>query len=176
MTYELWQLPGGTPKAFMSLEKIKEVDFKDYFLAYTGELTEAVDISKVHSLLEALYFKFNEQHPADYYARSMSVSDLVHIVSEGVDKWFFCNSFGFEELPDFWKQTDLAYCEKRKQLETEAAEKLNAMRFKGLTTVSTQDLDILCWLCPEAHPHLEQGQWVIECKKGKTPSPLCWGK
>lgn len=52
-------------------------------------------------MLESLFVKFNLKFPADYRARSMSVSDVVVLHENGVDKAYFCDSIGFVEVPQF---------------------------------------------------------------------------
>jgi len=48
--------------------------------------------------LESLYETFNVHHPADYFFRSMSVSDVIEIAEPNGSKFFFCDSVGFEEI------------------------------------------------------------------------------
>lgn len=52
-----------------------------------------------HSL-EDVYRKFNEDHPAGYKGRSLSVSDVVEIVeSDNTEKGFYyCDNFGFKTI------------------------------------------------------------------------------
>ena len=52
-----------------------------------------------HSL-EDVYRKFNEEHPAGYKGRSLSVSDVVEIVeSDNTEKGFYyCDNFGFKTI------------------------------------------------------------------------------
>ena len=57
-----------------SLEKFqhsKEINAAIYDKVYSGEME--------CSSLESIYRKFNIEHPADYKARSLSVSDVVEI-------------------------------------------------------------------------------------------------
>lgn len=51
--------------------------------------------------LEAIYTKFNIDHPADYKAHSLSVSDIVVLHEDGENSAHFVDSFGFTELPKF---------------------------------------------------------------------------
>ena len=64
-----------------------------YDLVFDGEV-EAKD-------LEAVYAKFNLDHPAGYTGRSMSVSDVVQVVESNTAKegFYFCDSIGFKEIP-----------------------------------------------------------------------------
>ena len=51
--------------------------------------------------MEAIYTKFNIDHPADYKAHSLSVSDIVVLHEDGENSAHFVDSFGFTELPKF---------------------------------------------------------------------------
>ena len=69
------------------------IDSALYDLVFDGEV-EAKD-------LEAVYAKFNLDHPAGYTGRSMSVSDVVEVVESTTCKegYYFCDSIGFKEIP-----------------------------------------------------------------------------
>jgi hypothetical protein len=69
------------------------IDSSLYDLVFDGEV-EAKD-------LEAVYAKFNLDHPAGYTGRSMSVSDVVQVVESptGKEGFYFCDSIGFKEIP-----------------------------------------------------------------------------
>lgn len=69
------------------------IDSALYDLVFDGEV-QATD-------LEAVYAKFNLDHPAGYTGRSMSVSDVVQVMESSTAKegFFFCDSIGFKEIP-----------------------------------------------------------------------------
>ena len=69
------------------------IDSSLYDLVFEGEV-EAKN-------LEAVYAKFNLDHPAGYTGRSMSVSDVVQVVESTTAKegFYFCDSIGFKEIP-----------------------------------------------------------------------------
>ena len=71
----------------------ESIDPTLYDLVFDGEV-EAKD-------LEAVYAKFNLDHPAGYTGRSMSVSDVVEVVESATAKegFYFCDSIGFKEIP-----------------------------------------------------------------------------
>ena len=73
---------------------------ENYKLAYMGELTELQGQTQSETL-EAIYTKFNIDHPADYKAHSLSVSDIVVLHEDGENSAHFVDSFGFTELPKF---------------------------------------------------------------------------
>ena len=80
--------------------KGKTVDRSNYDLVYTAPLS-AVD--SVDAALDQLWYQFNNEHPADYQHPSMSVSDIIAIKRDGVLSYHYCDSFGFQQLPDFIK-------------------------------------------------------------------------
>ena len=67
--------------------------------------------------MEAIYTKFNIDHPADYKAHSLSVSDIVVLHEDGENTAHFVDSFGFTELPKFM----LTLEGKENEIETELA-------------------------------------------------------
>lgn len=73
---------------------------ENYKLVYMGELTELQGQTQSETL-EAIYTKFNIDHPADYKAHSLSVSDVVVLHEDGENSAHFVDSFGFTELPKF---------------------------------------------------------------------------
>ena len=70
----------------------ESIDPTLYDLVFDGEV-ETKD-------LEAVYAKFNLDHPAGYTGRSMSVSDVVQVVESTTAKegFYFCDSIGFKEI------------------------------------------------------------------------------
>ena len=73
---------------------------ENYKLVYLGELSELQGQTQSETL-EAIYTKFNIDHPADYKAHSLSVSDIVVLHENGENSAHFVDSFGFTELPKF---------------------------------------------------------------------------
>ena len=89
---------------------------ENYKLVYMGELTELQGQTQSETL-EAIYTKFNIDHPADYKAHSLSVSDIVVLHENGENTAHFVDSFGFTELPKFM----LTLEGKENEIETELA-------------------------------------------------------
>ena len=89
---------------------------KNYELIYVGELSELQEQTEGETL-EAIYTKFNIDHPADYKAHSLSVSDIVVLHENGENTAHFVDSFGFTELPKFM----LTLEGKENEIETELA-------------------------------------------------------
>ena len=73
---------------------------ENYKLVYMGELAELQGQTQSETL-EAIYTKFNIDHPADYKAHSLSVSDIVVLHEDGENSAHFVDSFGFTELSKF---------------------------------------------------------------------------
>lgn len=84
--------------AFMRYENLpkfqgsSEIDSSLYDKVFEGEVNCFT--------LEKLYEIFNQEHPAGYKGRSMSVSDVVEIIDGNTGKSYFqfCDSFGFQEI------------------------------------------------------------------------------
>ena len=73
---------------------------ENYELIYVGELSEVQEQTQGETL-EAIYEKFNIDHPEDYRGHSLSVSDIVVLHQNGENSAHFVDSFGFTGLPDF---------------------------------------------------------------------------
>ena len=73
---------------------------ENYELIYVGELSELQEQIEGETL-EAIYEKFNIDHPEDYRGHSLSVSDIVVLHQNGKNSAHFVDSFGFTGLPDF---------------------------------------------------------------------------
>lgn len=81
------------------------VDKSNYELTYTCGLSD-------DTTLESLFTKFNTDRPQDFKGRSMSVSDIVVLHRNGKDKAYYCDSAGFVEVPEFFKENHLETAEK----------------------------------------------------------------
>ena len=73
---------------------------ENYSLIYVGELSELQGQTQGETL-EAVFEKFNIDHPADYKGHSLSVSDIVVLHEDGKNSTHFVDSYGFTELPHF---------------------------------------------------------------------------
>ncbi len=76
----------------------RKVEHENYDLVYTAPLPTA---DSTDAALDALWYQFNNEHPADYQHPSMSVSDIVAIKRAGAVSCHYCDSFGFKEIPGF---------------------------------------------------------------------------
>jgi hypothetical protein len=74
------------------------VNRRNYDLAYTAPL---IDKGSTHDRLEALWDRFNNDHPADFQRPSPSVSDIIALKQNGVVSCHYVDSFEFKEIPAF---------------------------------------------------------------------------
>ena len=80
----------------------------NYNLVYTAPLLPS-DLKG--DTAEQLFYRFNNEHPADYRHPSMSVSDIVAIKRDGKVSCHYCDSFGFAEVPGFLPDNPLKNAE-----------------------------------------------------------------
>ncbi|MBE5956701.1 MAG: DUF4316 domain-containing protein [Lachnospiraceae bacterium] len=103
--YELYQVKHGEEHRDLMFTNMKLIDKlklnieqSHYDKVYSGSEDNK---SSVNEVLESLFVKFNLHFPSDYRARSMSVSDIVVLNDHGKKQAYFCDSFGFVEVPQF---------------------------------------------------------------------------
>lgn len=94
--------------AYERLERFqgsKEIDSNIYDMVYEKDM----DCKN----LEDVYAKFNIDHPQDYRARSLSVSDIVQVCESNEIKpgFYFCDSVGFKEVEFEPNQCQVKYME-----------------------------------------------------------------
>ena len=124
--YQLKDIPEMREFQFAGTESLKRrgiikdnldaIKPENYNLVYVGELSELQRRTQ-SATLEAVYEKFNIDHPADYKGHSLSVSDIVVLHEDGKNSAHFVDSFGFTGLPDFMRE--LEGVEEREKGETE---------------------------------------------------------
>ena len=85
--------------AFEPLDRLTKNGFKvdrnNYDLIYMDDLTDA-------DTLDAIYERFNLNHPYGFIGHSLSVSDIVAFNKDGKKTAHYVDSFGFKELPEFY--------------------------------------------------------------------------
>ena len=118
--YQLKDNPELRDFHFAGIEALKSRDIikdnldaikpENYNLVYVGELSELskdfIRLQTQGDKLEALYEKFNIDHPADYKGHSLSVSDIVVLHENGENSAHFVDSVGFTMLPDFLREME----------------------------------------------------------------------
>ena len=80
----------------------------NYDLVYTAPLLPS-DLKG--DTAEQLFYRFNNEHPADYRHPSMSVSDIVAIKQDGKVSCHYCDSVGFTQIPGFLPENPLKNAE-----------------------------------------------------------------
>ena len=80
------------------------VDKANYMEVYAAPLTAG-------TTLEDIYRTFNVDHPADFKGHSLSVSDVVVLHQNGHDTAHYCDSVGFQQVPEFLRENPLRTAE-----------------------------------------------------------------
>ncbi|MBR3045205.1 MAG: hypothetical protein IKI45_12070 [Oscillospiraceae bacterium] len=105
-TYEIYQMKSGDEHHYHRFESMESnryahLTHEDYDLVYSGDLRD-IQGDTVQEKLNALFEKFNTDHPADFFGHSMSTSDVV-VVTEGSGRTpYYVQPVGFEVMPDFF--------------------------------------------------------------------------
>ena len=90
--------------AFEPLDRLREgnrnVEFDNYNMMYSGTLGEK-------ETLEDIYTRFNIDRPDDFMGHSLSVSDIVVLKENGQERAFYCDSWGFAEVPEFFGNKEI---------------------------------------------------------------------
>ena len=107
-TFSIYQIKGGDETRDLRFEPYDRliatghrVDQKNYALVYSAELT-------LGTSLEDIYTRFNIDHPKDFKGHSLSVSDVVVLHQNGQDTAHYVDSFGYKEVPEFFKEQEKA--------------------------------------------------------------------
>ena len=97
--YQLKDAPETLPIRFSPLQQLQsagfQVDKQNYNFLYSGTIKR--DNSSVKEILDAIFYKFNIDRPADFKGHSLSVSDVIVLEAEA----FYVDSIGFVEVPEF---------------------------------------------------------------------------
>lgn len=107
-TYKIYQLKDNEYNRQFEFEGSDWLDehqinpvISDYDEVYSGNLD---DIEFKQHKLDGIYQKFNVDHPADFRGHSLSVSDVIVLNQKGKETAYYVDSFGFKELPEFFKE------------------------------------------------------------------------
>ncbi len=101
--FAIYQLNDDAPRElrFAGMGELDAAPVKDNYKAiYVGELSQT---GSTDSILESLYATFNVQRPEDFTGHSLSVSDVIALKQNGQISYHYCDSFGYQQLPDFQK-------------------------------------------------------------------------
>ena len=99
--YAILQLKPDAPAElrFCSLQALPQPPFPgNYDTIYTGQIACTQEQT---ATLEQLFELFNRNPPGDFTGHSLSVSDIVALKQAGVVSYHYCDSIGFQELPNF---------------------------------------------------------------------------
>ena len=119
-TYKIYQLPSGdeyhgirySSKQTIEQEGI-QLNHDDYELIYEGSLSE---FPEEHTL-DFIYQRFNVgEKPDGYKGRSLSVSDVIVIDKNDEQQVYFCDKFGFADMPEFFKDKEIPQNEQQKKI------------------------------------------------------------
>lgn len=105
-TFSLWMLKETEENKkyhFMSYKYLKEkgrnISREDYEKVYDGL---CVDDKGDSSTAEKIYAAINMKKPEDYHVRTFSMGDILVLSDEDRnEKAYFCDIFGFVEVPEF---------------------------------------------------------------------------
>ncbi|WP_164516900.1 antirestriction protein ArdA [Clostridium transplantifaecale] len=100
-TYCVYQIQDGEEYRdfrFEPLERLEAAghspDAGNYELVYSAPLTPG-------ETLESIYRDLNLERPDNFHGHSLSVSDVVVFQDHGKESAYYCDSFGFREIPGF---------------------------------------------------------------------------
>ena len=107
--FQIYQLTGGEKYhgvRFEGLDRLKaegvQLNRDDYELVYEGLVGEF----RGNATLEGIFTQFNTNQPADFTGHSLSVSDVIVISVDDKDTAYYCDSFGFTEMPEFFLEKE----------------------------------------------------------------------
>ena len=97
ITYKIHQIKdiANTDYAFRSYDPTK-FDLVDYELKYEGQFE--VDNKTYAEICEILFYRFNECRPKDFTGHSLSMSDLIEIITEHSRNFYYCDWVGWTRI------------------------------------------------------------------------------
>ena len=143
--FQIYQLPDGEEYhgiRFEGMEQLKkdgiQLNKDNYELVYEGEIAEF----QGNAALEKLYTQFNTDRPDDFTGRSLSVSDVIVISDNGTETAYFCDSFGFTEMPEFFRDKELVEEKNEASKVSDFKAKTNEM-FNNIGGYSPKEIEAL---------------------------------
>lgn len=91
--YEIYQCPPTIPYFLLPYDET-EFSFADYVHVYQGLISFEDD----NQILENIFATLNIDHPKDYFARSLSVSDIIVISDCGEKRAYYVQPIGFKQI------------------------------------------------------------------------------
>ena len=100
MRYVIMQLPLSNPAKFRNIETVKRngdmPSREDYVRVYEGDI---YPVGEIEDMLNDIYEILNIDHPSDYHAHSLSVSDVVGLnVDSHSWEFYYVDSIGFKRI------------------------------------------------------------------------------
>lgn len=96
---------GSLMKAGVIDDTLSGIRPENYELVYVGGLSglqeEYPHCGTQPDMLEAIFAKFNINHPADFKGHSLSVSDVVVLHDDSGNSAYYVDTFGFTALSGF---------------------------------------------------------------------------
>ena len=97
--FAILQCKHNSDKMFLSYEHIGgKVDLEDYNYIEDYALVDEMKKKPVGVILEKIFESFNLDKPADFHGHSLSVSDIVALLTPNGVKFYFVDSIGFKLL------------------------------------------------------------------------------
>ncbi|MGN0582412.1 MAG: YodL domain-containing protein [Oscillospiraceae bacterium] len=81
------------------------LNISDYDLKYEDNWDEVPGISS-EMKLDAIFHRFNTNHPNDFTGHSLSVSDVIVVGNEDSQTAYYVDDFGFTDFPEFFKEKE----------------------------------------------------------------------
>ena len=113
LLYHIYQVKPGEEYRnvrFVGLQALnslgEKVDISNYNLVYSGSLKD-IEGATLENKLDTIFYKFNQQRPTDFEGHSLSVSDVITVGNENEETAYYVDSFGFSDIPDFFKNKSI---------------------------------------------------------------------
>lgn len=97
--YQVKETPKCYMVAYRSWKRVRDnFDFNNYKKVWNDTFENLVDEipENTNDKLDVIFNIFNVNHQRNFYGHSLSVSDIVKLDNE----YFFCDSFGWENITD----------------------------------------------------------------------------
>lgn len=97
ITYKIHQIKDieNTDYAFRSYDP-KKFNFKDYECQYEGVFTD--EAKTALEICEVIFCIFNMRRPEDFHGHSLSMSDIIEIVTDRTDTMYYCDMCGWRRI------------------------------------------------------------------------------